>query len=347
MAPVAGKMWFVSRFELTGLARIPLLVLQRAEELGLDRAELMRSAGLSAAELRDPDARVSMAKVWSVWRAAIHRSGDPAFGVRVGESTSGRHLGLVGYAMLYSSGLREALQHLERYVRIVSDAVRFEFHEDSAGAHLTFEPVPKLDALQHPVAARLAWVLTVSRKITAREIVPLEVSFPFSRPPETGAYRSCFRAPLRFDRPQGALLLPRADLDLPVITGDATLRGYLEQLAEEVLGSLTATSSFADRVRHLLWTELSAGQPTLERVASMLSSSVRTVQRRLNQEGTSFAGLLNEFRREMAAHLLRDPTLAVYEIAFLLGYSEPSTFFRAFRRWHGVSPQELRRRSIA
>jgi AraC-like DNA-binding protein len=190
-------------------------------------------------------------------------------------------------------------------------------------------------------------VLTISRNIAGQQIVPREVAFPFPRPADTEAYRSCFRAPLHFDRPQGALLLSRGDLDLPVTTGDPTLRGYLEQLADQALGSIIAPSSFADRVRQVLWTRLSAGRPSLEQMSAKLGLSVRTVQRRLHQEGTSFADLLEEFRREMASHLLRDPSLAAYEIAFLLGYSDPSTFFRAFRRWYGVSPQEFRRRSIA
>ena len=88
---------------------------------------------------------------------------------------------------------------------------------------------------------------------------------------------------------------------------------------------------------------LSDGKPSLEHAAKALGTSVRTLQRRLKSEGTTFAALLEELRRELASGLVRSKDLAIYEVAYLLGYSEPSTFYRAFRRWHGVSPLEYRR----
>ncbi len=97
------------------------------------------------------------------------------------------------------------------------------------------------------------------------------------------------------------------------------------------------------KVRQALWSELSGGKPTIGKIADVLGLSVRTLQRRLHEDGTSFANVLEDFRRDMSVRLLRDRGLAVYEVAFLLGYSEPSTFFRAFRRWVGMAPQEFRK----
>jgi AraC-like DNA-binding protein len=332
---------------MTGLARIPLIVLQSAEAHGLDRDELMRAAGLTEEELADADARISMVKVWSVWRAAIERSSDPGLGVQIGTTADARSLGLVGYSMLYSTNLREALQRLQRYGRILSDATKFQVEEDGDRVALTFAPAPKLDSLIHPAASRFSALLTISREITHHDIVPLEVHFSFARPTDTSSYRDCFRSTLEFESTTPKVVLRGSDLDLPVVTRDPNLGNYLEQLAEGTLGSLESTSSFADQVRRTLWLKLSSGRPDLDTIASSMSTSVRTLQRRLEAEGTSFAALLDAFRRKMAEQLLRDPALAVYEIAFLLGYSEPSTFFRACRRWYGASPRQLRHRQLA
>ena len=92
-----------------------------------------------------------------------------------------------------------------------------------------------------------------------------------------------------------------------------------------------------------IWAELSSGPPTLPETARALGISTRTMQRQLKEEGTTYAEVLDALRREMAAGLLHNHTLAIYEVAFLLGYSEPSTFYRAFRRWHGMSPGDYRR----
>ncbi len=340
-------MGLMPELAMTGLARIPLIVLQSAEAQGLDREELMHAAGLTEEELRDADSRVSMVKLWNVWRAAIRRSDDPGLGVHIGSSATARSLGLVGYTMLYSTDLREAIQRLKRYGRILSDATKLELARDGDRVQLTFGPAPRLDALIHPEASRFSALLTVFREITQHEIVPLATRFSFTRPADTTAYRDCFRSTLEFGTPRAMLVLRRSDLELPVATRDPTLGDYLESLAEGTLGSLESAATFADRVRRTLWTKLSSGRPELDGVASTMGVSVRTLQRRLEGEGTSFAELLDGFRRKMAAHLLRDPELAVYEIAFLLGYSEPSTFFRACRRWYGASPRQLRHRRSA
>jgi AraC-like DNA-binding protein len=129
---------------------------------------------------------------------------------------------------------------------------------------------------------------------------------------------------------------------VPVTNADERLCRYLDQLAAEALDALGPEGSFVDRVRRAIWSDLSGGHPCLAQTASTLGVSTRTLQRRLREEGTTFAALLDVFRREMSTRLLRDKSLAVYEVAFLLGYSDPSAFYRAFRRWQGASPYEFR-----
>jgi AraC-like DNA-binding protein len=337
----------MSPLELTGLTRVALLLLQGAERLGLDRDELIRSAGFREEELRDPDGRVSVAKIWSVWRAAARCAADTAFGLHLGESATVREFGLVGYTMLHSSDLEHALVRMARFGRIISELLAVRLEEEGEVARLLLASAARLDELRHPVDARLAAVLAVAREITKAEIVPVEAAFPYPRPASSSEHQRFFRAPLKFEQPCAMLAFRKKDLERPIVAADETLGGYLDRLADEVVASLAAKGTFAENVRRAIWTDLSEGQPAVEQIASALGVSVRTLQRRLKEEGTSFVEVLDAFRRRIAIHLLRDRTLAVYEIAFLLGYSEPSTFFRAFRRWEGTSPSAYRRSLIA
>jgi AraC-like DNA-binding protein len=184
-------------------------------------------------------------------------------------------------------------------------------------------------------------MVTCFREITGVGRLPLNVQLPYPRPATMAAYRTVLGNSIEFDAPRAAIVFAVADMDLPVVARDETLCSYLDDHANLILAEL-GSRSFAERVQRVLWDELSEGQPTLKTVAGALGTSTRTLQRRLGDEGVTFAELLDTFRRRMAHELLQRHDLAVYEVAFLLGYSEPSTFFRAFRRWTGTSPLQYR-----
>ena len=327
----------------TGIGRIPLALLSHAEKLGLDRGEVLRSAGLHEETLRDPDARIPASKIEKMWRAMISRAPHSALGVEMGASFTIREWGLVGYSIAYSGTLLQALQRLVRYSRIMSEAIRFKLRVGKDRSSLVVDGGPRFDSLQHPVVARLVSILGAMREVAGVDIIPLEVRLPFNRPASVSEYARCFRCPLAFDQRDAAIVLRKDDLERSLSFADDTLSGYLDHLADEVLEALGGDHSFSEKTRRAIWSELSDGQPSVQRSARVLGVSVRTLQRRLKDEGTSFAAVLESFRREMAAGLLRSRDLAIYEVAFLLGYSEPSTFYRAFRRWHGTTPREFRR----
>jgi AraC-like DNA-binding protein len=133
-----------------------------------------------------------------------------------------------------------------------------------------------------------------------------------------------------------------SDLRLPIATADETLLSYLDRLAEQARQELSHDDTTADGVRRVLWQEMAGGNPAIGTVAARLGLSGRSLQRRLAEEGTSFKEVLDSFRRGIARRLLSERDVAVYEVAYLLGYSDPSAFHRAFRRWHGESPRRFR-----
>ena len=328
--------------ELFGLARLIRLPLDALTRLGLSRAALLRDIGLSEADIRDPEARIPLACMARLWRAASAGLPGTAIGLRVGASARARDFGLVGYTLVYSDTLLSALKRLDRYDRIISDSLRVELDTAADAAWLRLDAQPALRSFRPAADARLASVLSVCREITGAPIVPLHVQFPYRRLPDVREYERLFQAPLEFGAANAAILFSHEDLARPVTLSDETLVGYLDRLARAVLSERHAGSTIRDQVRHLLWTEMNESPPDIERIARRLAMTPRTLQRRLRQEETSFAAVLEELRRDMAPSLLREGRMSVSEVAFLLGYEDPSSFQRAFRRWFGLSPRAFR-----
>jgi AraC-like DNA-binding protein len=204
---------------------------------------------------------------------------------------------------------------------------------------------PALRAFRPAADARLAALLSICREIAATSITPVAVQFPYRKPADVREYERFFQAPLEFGALATAFALDSADLNRPVALSDDALTGYLDQLASQVLKELETERTVADQVRRVLWRELSERVPEISRVARSLALTPRTLQRRLREENTTFSGVLEQLRRDMAPELLRDGRMAVAEVAFLLGYEDASSFHRAFRRWFGSSARVFRRQA--
>jgi AraC-like DNA-binding protein len=276
----------------------------------------------------------------------IDRSPAPGFGLRAGATRSARDGGLVGYAMLHSATLRDALMRLQRYGRIVGDHNRIEIDEAGSAVTITFQGHPVLEAIHELTELDVAWIVSAIRGMTTREFTPREVRFPYEAPDYVSELRGCFRCSIQFVAPHVAIVLRPSDLDLPVAASDPTLAGYLDQLAENAVKALGEDDSTTGRLRQVLWSRLSEGAPTLSDAASAMAVSPRTLQRRLRDEGVTFAEALSKLRHDLAVHFLKDRTLAMYEVGLLLGYAEPTAFHRAFRRWRGMSPRKFREAAV-
>ncbi len=327
----------------TALARLTAFVARESERLGADRAELLRRAGLSEEALRDPDRRLQVRLDLRLWLAMLELLPDPKLGLRLAERLEARDLGLVGYLMRNSPTVREALERLTRFSRILDETYPPELRVRGGEAVYSSDSVAYPIARLEPVADwELAAVVTLVRRLAGRPVDPKEVRFPYPRPADVTAHRALFRASLVFDQARLEIVFHRADLELSVVGADQELGRYLERHAETVVAALVPEGTVAQKVERALWTGMKEGRISLTEVAKQLAMSGRSLQRRLESEGTTFASERDAFRREMAMSLLRERDLAIWEVAFLLGYSEPSTFYRAFRRWTGSSPRRFR-----
>jgi len=189
-------------------------------------------------------------------------------------------------------------------------------------------------------------LLQFARNATGRRNIATEVCFVNPAPVDASPYRDWFGCPVLFDRETTTVRIPLALLALPLRQPDATLMRVLEQQADALLAELPPTDDFEQAVRRCVARLIRSGEPELERVANELHVSPRTLHRRLEAGGTNFRALREDIRQRLAEHYLADPRLQLAEIAQLLGYSEQSTFTRAFRRWTGLAPNSYRQQAL-
>lgn len=189
----------------------------------------------------------------------------------------------------------------------------------------------------------LALAVLYGRLGVGDELAPRAVHFSHPAPARVSEQERVFRAPVRYGRPRNELVLDRALLDRPQRHAEQRLLALLDRQLGALLSGLPESRRFKDRVARCMLDELPEREPSVATVAAKLHMSTRSLQRRLQGEGTSFAEVLSDLRRDRALHYLQDPRLSIGEVAFLLGFLDVTAFHRAFRRWTGSTPAEHRR----
>lgn len=311
---------------------------------GLDVDVLFRDAGLDIAVLDEPAGRLSIDDVSALWELAVARSGKPTLGLSRELAATYGKLGVVGYAMMACPTLLSALQRLVRYMNVLSNAATFALTEDAEGYWFELgheggeRPVPR-----QRVEFGMLTMLSFCSWITGRDFNATRVEFVYPEPADARPHRLAYGCPVRFGQPANRALFRKSELAFPLSARDPAMAALHERLVEEQLERLECAQTSL-RVRGVLALRLSQAEPRREQVAAALKVSDRTLQRRLQAEGTSFQQLLDDTRRELAQRYLRKPRTSLSDVAELLGFEDQSNFFRACKRWFGESPGRYRAR---
>ena len=309
---------------------------------GLDIAAIFRELGLDAEVLTDPDARISQDSMTRVWQLAVERSGNPAIGLNMARVVRPGHFSVVGYSLMSSRTLREGFGRVVRYQRLIGESADMVMQIEPDTCRLQFAiHGDRLPAARQSVEAAMAYALAFCRWMTAEPIVPLKATFARPEPQDTTPYRALFDCPLEFDAPSYSLLMSRQLMEAPLATANDSLAKLHDRFAGDFLARFES-DPVTHQTRQVLCRLLPQGEPKRQTVASAMNMSTRTLQRRLQEEGVSFQQLLERTRRELALQYLGQPPLTLFEIACMLGFADPSNFFRAFKRWFGLPPGQYR-----
>ncbi|MDP3857466.1 MAG: AraC family transcriptional regulator [Stagnimonas sp.] len=308
----------------------------------VDADALLREAGIAPESLSDPQARLPVTQTTRLWKLAVAATGDPAFGLKVAREVQPTTFHALGYALAASTTLGEAFARAARYCRIVTDAgdLAVEVHDEECHVLLRTAPgeSPPAEEATDAFAALQARTALV---LTGGAVLPRRVELRRVAPADATPYERAFRAPVRFGADENRLVFAVADCARPLEGGNAELARLNESLAAQQLARLDAADLPA-RLRALMIVRLPDGEPTAADLAAALHLSLRSLQRKLAERGLRYEALLDDTRHELAQAHLRDARLSLNEVAFLLGFSDASSFTRAFRRWTSLTPSAWR-----
>ena len=313
-----------------------------AEQLGCEKSCLFNDAGLSP-DVLDLSIRLTMDETVRLWGACIRQAGDPFFGLHLGEKVRPATFHIVGYTLMNAANLSEAFEKLNQYQRLISDGGVFQRVPVKKGVWIIYHPRPgSLPFFFHQVDAVLTSILSFSNRVTGNALIPLEVAMKRSEPEGTGEYIRVFGVQPTFNADFDGVLISYEILDLPLLDADEELCEIHELHAKQRLSELELIRSFSDRVEFIL--EKHIANPELGRsfVAKQLGVSEKSLQRKLAEKELTFKSLHVSVRKRLALDYLSDTKVPLTEIALLLGFSDSSAFYRAFKRWTGSTPGDYR-----
>jgi AraC-like DNA-binding protein len=314
---------------------------QQIEDSGLDPAPLFHKHGIDKKTIFDPNARVRKVHVDQVAAEANEQIQDPFFGAREAEYFRPAHLGPLGFAWLASASLHEAITRLERYSRVIDDELDIVLTETEDVIIANLEVGVASAGNYHFETGNLAVLVRMCRFLCGPKWNPVRVTIAHPEPSDTSYFFSYFRCPVDFGETKNTVHLDRQLAGEPLHGANE----YLAQLNDHIVVRYLAHRSRQDivnRAKATILDTLGNGNVTEKSVAERLHMSPRQLNRKLKEEQTSFKIILVECRRQLAEQYISDSSLSLTEISFLLGFSEASSFSRAFRRWTGQSPTQAR-----
>lgn len=319
-------------------------LLDFAVSKGADRARLLTRARITAADLADQDSRIPMDRYVTLMRAAKEETGDGALALHFSEGTRLEAFTIVGLISQSAATMGEGLAQLSRYRRLIAEVDvpggedRFHLARRDDGLWLE-DRRPDPNAFPELTEAAFSrFVCEVRRHHGDLEFVKaVEVTHP--RPAHASEYERIFGAPVRFGAERNAMRVVESWLAVPINKPDLYVFGVFIEHAEGLMRRLADRRTVRGQVEGLLAARLHKGAAGMEAIAAAMGMSPQTLYRRLKAEGVRFEAVLDGLRRDLAEGYLSSEKLSVNETAYLLGFSDPSAFSRAYKRWTGTSPK--------
>lgn len=330
-----------------GSVSVPVVkqYLRYVETLDLDIPTLLASSHISSLTLEQENERITGEQLQAFLANLIIATDDPLFGLKSGAFVEPGSYSVLGYISMTCATLEQALERIQPYEKLVGDMGVTSINYQPQQLHINWHCAYTFEDVREQMVDNVfaSWI-AYARWLSGRDLGPLEVHLQRAEPSSEliQYYQHIFSCPVLFSQPSNSLVLPREYLDIPLRQPDHGLLQTLELHAASQVSALGEAHSFSVQVKDIIRILLAKGITRKDMVATQLAMSERTLQRKLQQEHTSYQKLLDEARLSLAQQYLTETQLQVDDIAMQLGFSETRSFFRSFKRWTGKTPSVYR-----
>jgi AraC-like DNA-binding protein len=329
--------------EITSLSSMAALLAHTLQSCDYDPAPLFARAGIDIREAADPNARIPTNRMQTLWGLAVGATGNPCLGLLTARRFQPAALHGLGFAWLASDTLYDAFERLVRYHRLINAAVDFRLEDSGDTFDLVIQvPGDLLAGVYAGLDNGIASFLRMTRITAGKHIMPVHVMLERPEPTCSGEFEEMFGPVIEYGAPANRLCFDRALVTSHLPTALPELARMNDQTVVDYLARFDR-DNITMQVRAKIVEQLHDGRPSQEAIAKTLHTSLRSLQRRLKDEATSYQALLETTQQELALQYMRDSRRSIGEITYLLGFSEPSNFTRAFKRWTGLSPAAFRK----
>ncbi|MFN2235343.1 MAG: AraC family transcriptional regulator [Anaerolineales bacterium] len=307
---------------------------------------LLISLGVDPDLAKSPDGYIPIETYLRIEEAAAEATNDPSFGFHMGQYAEPGSWSILGYLMMNCRTLGEAFEKSGRYSRVIGNLIEGEPHFGiNKITMISTTPAHAPNMPRYCFESAFTSGVRMMRSLTGLELSPLEVTFIYPQPALYEEYERFFRCPVIFDHKVNSMSIHPKLLHTPILLPNPGLLEYFENYAQQFIAEMDRQDAYTQAVTRILLENLDNENLSIKQVAKEMSVSVRTLQNRLKDEGVVFSDLLSEVRQQLAQKYLKE-NYSVEEITYLLGFSEPSVFRKAFKRWSGITPRQYRERPV-
>jgi len=313
------------------------------DNYGLDKFAIAKKVGIDTNVAYKPNDRISTAKMQKVWKIAHQESGDDCLGLAYAQLIQPASLCGLGLAWITSDTLKDSINRLVRFQAAITTASDFMLNELNDCYQIILRS--KIKKTEYTsIDASIATLFKMCQITYGPNLKAESVHIAHPKPAGSKKFDEFFGVKVKFDSKENQLIFTKNVFEIKLLTANPELARMNDQIVIDYLQSFDK-KNISMQVRARIIEELNNGIPHQNKIANHLNMSLRNLQRKLKEEKTSFKAILDETRSELSKQYLRGSERSIIEVGYLLGFSEPSNFARAFRRWTGVSPIEYRESS--
>ena len=322
-------------------AQYILILIDMVEGEGCTHQQLLAGTTLAHTGISNIGARISDADFTQLVNNALTLTGDPALGLKLGLRLNLSAHAMLGQAFMNSHDLAQVMELFLKYYHLLAPALHLDFEILGERCVLTTVSNPEDTLTQFSYELTYAAIVNTLRGLLSRPGLQLRIEMPYPEPDHSALYYEIFGEDVHFDCPHGRITFNRHLLSTPLPSSNPALRSLYEAECARLLADLQEEDSVAQQTLQLL-RKLEGQYPQMPQIAKMLNLSPRTYRRRLDEEECSYQGLLDKVRAEHATRYLQNTRLPLSSIAYMIGFNDASNFRRAYQKWTGHSPKEVR-----